>query len=246
MVWWQYLLVVLTVLVSIILALGLVGFILWRFYHNYKSRDRQRFIMYVKDISKTVESSDSIKEVKITAKEGEVTLKGGGKSKRVDIYPHAWPAVIAGKPFKAILKIEKEKGEIVDTSFLAYWVAVEIDEQSGLKGKNLYFEYNLVPDQYGKSDGLRFPMDSYTVEEGQILGWVGECNELFIFIAKIFSIFGIRLNVLNDKLPITSPANGIIYGKYVEDYELVKEGENLFTIYYLIPHDEQAKEESKT
>lgn len=227
---------------SFIILVVIGVFIAWRVFKRYKRRDIKQDSVVIKQIEEVFRHSDSLQS--LTAEIGDMTFefKKDSKIKKIDIvYPHYWPKVIKGKPFKVILIVELENGEIIEITFLAYWIAVDLTEKPELRGKELYFEYNLVPDQFEKSKKPRFPMDSFSVEEGQILGWIGECNDFFVLMAKLLYIFGLRINVLNNKFPVYSPATGIINGKYVNDLEEVEEGENLFSVLYEPPKDQVEK-----
>lgn len=231
---------VFTGLVVVVLVLALLLFVIWRAYQRYKRKDMQGAIFIMKEISDVVQSSDNIE--KVTVATGQVTMEvkkqeGKKKPKEVaDVYPHQWPDVISGKVFKVF--IETQEG-IVEKSLLAYHVPAKIEDDSVLFGTKLYFMFHYVPDQFKKFKRSRAPIDAFNVEEGQILGYIGECNEFFILMAKIIlDIFGVRINVLNNKQEVLSPAKGMIGQRYVEDFEPVSTGEYLFTIYYEIPHSE--------
>lgn len=224
---------ILTGVLILVILLGIVILVLWRIYQRYKQKDLEVYMKIFKE-NENVQSMTMDREGRLTF---DLKKDESRKEKKVE-YPHQYPKVIPGKPYEIEVILKYDKGEIIQIPFMSYNVAVEIEEKSVLYGKNLYFAYNLVPDQFKKTERLRVPMDGFEVKYGQILGWVGECNDFFILLAKFLLLFNIRINVLNNKIPVKSPENGALVGKYVEHLERVNNGENLFTVYYEKPPSE--------
>jgi len=234
-----------TGVVSLIIVIAIGVFIAWRIYKRYKRRDVIGDAATLKELGEVFKGTDSLKSLEANLGKMKFEFQKEDKPKKVEVKdPRAWPKVIQGKgkPFKNIAMFETEKGEVEQVTLLSYYVPVAINKDSILYGKKLYFMYRLVPDDFKKTNKLRVPKDGFNVEEGQILGYIGECNEFFIMMAKFLSIFNFRINVLNNKIPVLSPVKGFIGHIMIDDFESVKTTpeEYLLAIYYPVPSNTES------
>lgn len=234
--------IIIGILVSILfffLFLGIILIKLKSFLQKHKIKESKLLVELADKTDKIVQASYGIKGVEVEIKgTGSFDVeKKEGKRKRDEI--HHFPDIVPGKPYEVIVKYEMPDKVFMQVSLLPYYLVAKIDLESLPRGKGYYFEYNLVPDQFEKSDRLRMPMDSFEIKKNQILGWIGVCSKWKAFIARLFSIYNfyfstpdLRISVLENKTPVISKEEGVLHGTYIVDYEQIKvNGEYLFVIY---------------